>query len=87
MSVAGCNEGDWLSNTIRMVDTQMVRHGFQHDVLQTARQTKPSRQWIKSLAAALRLQTGAQNSGSDCIVTNNRAEAGERWQLIVQTGL
>ncbi|HZQ18059.1 MAG TPA: hypothetical protein VFA90_05005 [Terriglobales bacterium] len=59
MSDTARDEGDWLSNTIRMVDIVMVRHGFIDEkkgqrpapipqVVSTKR-----REWIKTLAAAL----------------------------------
>lgn len=59
--VAGGDDGDWLSSTIRMVETVMVRHGFLDDKPQSQHVVPHStdekrREWIKTLAAALRLQ-------------------------------
>jgi hypothetical protein len=60
MSAPTIDEGDWLSNTIRMVEVVMVRHGF-IDEKKGQRQaasvpqvvSAKRREWIKSLAAAL----------------------------------
>jgi hypothetical protein len=61
--MTGSNGEDWLSRTIRMVETIMVQHGFvdgQPD--KAARPSAPPakngkrQDWIRVLASALRMQ-------------------------------
>lgn len=57
--VAGDDEGNWLSNTIQMVETVMVQHGFVNDRSEKAAipgsRTPKQRKRLRSLAAASRL--------------------------------
>ena len=61
-TMAGNNREDWLSLTIRMVETVMVRHGWVDEVkgpdpsLCTVENNK--REWVRVLASALRMQKG-----------------------------
>jgi hypothetical protein len=52
------NREDWLSRTIEMVETVMVRHGFVDDTVEKQLPTPPvadreHRRWIKLLASLL----------------------------------